>query len=174
MDELVDWSNFSRMRTQLGASFVRILGYFREDGEKAVCRIEEAMHRQDASGLILPAHTLKAEARTRGLWNLFQPHAGFWGDGFSNLDYAPLAEIMGRSPIASEALASSVTQRRKPSPDAVCDTPHTSTAGHLSGIRSACRLTRSLPGDRLGGLPGWAARQAGQGARVGRRSVGVS
>ncbi len=47
--------------------------------------------------------TLKAEARTRGLWNLFQPHAGFWGDGFSNLDYAPLAEIMGRSPIASEA-----------------------------------------------------------------------
>ncbi len=47
--------------------------------------------------------TLKAEARRRGLWNLFQPHAGFWGDGFSNLDYAPLAEIMGRSPIASEA-----------------------------------------------------------------------
>lgn len=47
--------------------------------------------------------TLKAEARRRGLWNLFQPHAGWWGDGFSNLDYAPLAEIMGRSPIASEA-----------------------------------------------------------------------
>jgi acyl-CoA dehydrogenase len=46
---------------------------------------------------------LKVEARKRGLWNLFQPHAGFWGDGFSNLDYAPLAEIMGRSPIASEA-----------------------------------------------------------------------
>jgi acyl-CoA dehydrogenase len=47
--------------------------------------------------------TLKAEARKRGLWNLFQPHAGWWGEGFSNLDYAPLAEIMGRSPIASEA-----------------------------------------------------------------------
>jgi acyl-CoA dehydrogenase len=46
---------------------------------------------------------LKAEARRRGLWNLFLPHAGWWGDGFSNLDYAPLAEIMGRSPIASEA-----------------------------------------------------------------------
>ena len=66
MDELVDWSTFSRMRTQLGASFVRILGYFREDGEKAVSRIEEAMHRQDATGLILPAHTLKAEARQFG------------------------------------------------------------------------------------------------------------
>ena len=66
MDDLVDWGTFARMRTQLGASFVRILGYFREDGEKALCRIEDAMHRQDATGLILPAHTLKAEARQFG------------------------------------------------------------------------------------------------------------
>ncbi|WP_373067798.1 acyl-CoA dehydrogenase family protein [Gemmatimonas sp.] len=47
--------------------------------------------------------TLKAEARRRGLWNLFQPHSGWWGEGFSNVDYAPLAEIMGRSPIGPEA-----------------------------------------------------------------------
>jgi acyl-CoA dehydrogenase len=46
---------------------------------------------------------LKAEARRRGLWNLFLPHKTQWTDGLSNLDYAPLAEIMGRSPIASEA-----------------------------------------------------------------------
>jgi acyl-CoA dehydrogenase len=45
---------------------------------------------------------LKAEARRRGLWNLFQPHPE-WGPGLTNSDYAPLAEIMGRSPIASEA-----------------------------------------------------------------------
>jgi len=45
---------------------------------------------------------LKAEARRRGLWNLFQPHEG-WGPGLSNLEYAPLAEILGRSAIASEA-----------------------------------------------------------------------
>jgi acyl-CoA dehydrogenase len=45
---------------------------------------------------------LKAEARNRGLWNLFHPHPE-WGPGLSNADYAPLAEIMGRSPIASEA-----------------------------------------------------------------------
>jgi acyl-CoA dehydrogenase len=45
---------------------------------------------------------LKAEARRRGLWNLFHPDPA-WGPGLSNLDYAPLAEIMGRSPIASEA-----------------------------------------------------------------------
>ncbi len=45
---------------------------------------------------------LKTEARRRGLWNLFHPHPE-WGPGLSNLDYAPLAEIMGRSHIASEA-----------------------------------------------------------------------
>jgi len=46
---------------------------------------------------------LKAEAQRRGLWNLFLPHQTEWNDGLSNLEYAPLAEIMGRCPIASEA-----------------------------------------------------------------------
>jgi acyl-CoA dehydrogenase len=45
---------------------------------------------------------LKREARARGLWNLFLPDAEM-GAGLGNLDYAPLAEIMGRSPIAPEA-----------------------------------------------------------------------
>jgi acyl-CoA dehydrogenase len=46
---------------------------------------------------------LKVEARRRGLWNLFHPHPQ-WGPGLSNLEYAPLAEIMGRSPrLAPEA-----------------------------------------------------------------------
>jgi len=44
---------------------------------------------------------LKAEARRRGLWNLFLPDAEY-GAGLTNCEYAPLAEIMGRSPIASE------------------------------------------------------------------------
>jgi acyl-CoA dehydrogenase len=47
---------------------------------------------------------LKLEARDRGLWNLFLPHKTEWTDGLSNLDYAPLAEITGRSPLAPEAL----------------------------------------------------------------------
>ena len=47
---------------------------------------------------------LKAEARAQGLWNLFLPHRTQWTDGLSNVDYAPLCEILGRSPIASEAL----------------------------------------------------------------------
>jgi acyl-CoA dehydrogenase len=47
---------------------------------------------------------LKAEARSRGLWNLFLPkHPG--GGGLTNLQYAPLAEITGHSPgIAPEAI----------------------------------------------------------------------
>ncbi len=45
---------------------------------------------------------LKARAREAGLWNMFLPDAEH-GAGLSNSDYAPLAEILGRSHIASEA-----------------------------------------------------------------------
>jgi acyl-CoA dehydrogenase len=45
---------------------------------------------------------LKAKARKAGLWNLFLPGSS-QGAGLSNLDYAPLAEIMGRSELAPEA-----------------------------------------------------------------------
>jgi len=49
-------------------------------------------------------HDLKALARSEGLWNLFLPglKPEEPGHGLSTLDYAPLAEIMGRIPWASE------------------------------------------------------------------------
>jgi acyl-CoA dehydrogenase len=45
---------------------------------------------------------LKVEARKRDLWNLFTPNAEF-GAGLSNVDYAPLCEIMGKNLLTAEA-----------------------------------------------------------------------
>ena len=45
---------------------------------------------------------LKSRARSAGLWNLFFPDREH-GAGLSNVEYAPLCEVMGRSPIAPEA-----------------------------------------------------------------------
>ncbi|MFP5462118.1 MAG: acyl-CoA dehydrogenase family protein [Gammaproteobacteria bacterium] len=45
---------------------------------------------------------LKPKARAAGLWNLFLPHSARVPEGLSNLEYAPLCEIMGRVPFASE------------------------------------------------------------------------
>lgn len=59
---LIDWKVLAGARTELGASFVRILGYFREDGEKSVAAIEDAMRAGNAAAMVIPAHTLKGES----------------------------------------------------------------------------------------------------------------
>jgi len=66
--------------------------------------VYEAQMRASADPHHQPAviEELKTEAKKRGLWNLFHPHPE-WGPGLTNLEYAPLAEIMGRSHLASEA-----------------------------------------------------------------------
>jgi HPt (histidine-containing phosphotransfer) domain-containing protein len=61
-DGLIDWKAFGETRSLLGAGFVRILGYFLEDGTKSVAAIEEAMRLKDSTKLVMPAHTLKGEA----------------------------------------------------------------------------------------------------------------
>jgi HPt (histidine-containing phosphotransfer) domain-containing protein len=61
-DGLIDWTVFGETRNLLGAGFMRILGYFREDGTKSAAAIEEAMRLKDSAKLVIPAHTLKGEA----------------------------------------------------------------------------------------------------------------
>ena len=58
-------------------------------------------HVYPAEGRERVMEDLKAQARRQGLWNLFLPDSEH-GAGLNNRDYAPLAELMGRSPIAPE------------------------------------------------------------------------
>jgi acyl-CoA dehydrogenase len=75
-------------------------GTFRDQAARA--HEESAASRWDTPPVI---EELKAEARAEGLWNLFLPAAHSHGAGLTNLQYAPLAEITGRSPwIAPESL----------------------------------------------------------------------
>lgn len=65
-ETLIDWDVLAAARVELGANFVRILGYFREDGEKSVAAIESAMRAMNAAAMVIPAHTLKGEASQFG------------------------------------------------------------------------------------------------------------
>jgi HPt (histidine-containing phosphotransfer) domain-containing protein len=64
--DLVDWVHFERSRSELGPGFIKILGYFREDGVKSLGQIEQAMREQNTPALVIPAHTLKGESRQLG------------------------------------------------------------------------------------------------------------
>ena len=83
----------------------RLAAFMDEHVLPAEARFEAEMDAHRASGNPWqPApvmEQLKAQARAAGLWNLFLPESKY-GAGLSNLEYAPLCEIMGRSPIGAE------------------------------------------------------------------------
>ncbi|WP_260482525.1 Hpt domain-containing protein [Sphingomicrobium flavum] len=75
MDErgdIIDWRYFDKARAELGPGFIKILGYFREDGAAAIEKIKSAMHAQNTVQLIIPSHTLKGESRQFGAEPLAQ------------------------------------------------------------------------------------------------------
>ncbi|MBO8193125.1 acyl-CoA dehydrogenase family protein [Streptomyces oryzae] len=76
----------------------RLLGFMDEHVHPAEPVAEEQRAAQDSLWATVPVQEeLKATARKLGLWNLFLPDTEY-GAGLSNLQYAPLAEITGRSP----------------------------------------------------------------------------
>ena len=86
---IIDWDMFAKTRGELGPGFVRILGYFREDGVKSVATIEAAMRAGNAGALVLPAHTLKSEAR-------------MFGDLYTSFLDEERAEELGAAPLADD------------------------------------------------------------------------
>jgi acyl-CoA dehydrogenase len=63
--------------------------------------VAENRRRGDPWAHVSLVEDLKTRARSQGLWNLFLPDSPL-GAGLTNLEYAPLCEIMGRSPVAPE------------------------------------------------------------------------
>ena len=61
-ENMIDWVTFQTARGDLGADFIRILGYFRDDGAKSVDALEAAMRANNAVAMVLPAHTLKGDS----------------------------------------------------------------------------------------------------------------
>ncbi len=61
-EDIINWATFAETRSTLGDAFVRVLGYFRDDGISSVAAIEEAMRNRDSAGIVIPAHTLKGES----------------------------------------------------------------------------------------------------------------
>ena len=88
---------------------------------------------------------LKSEARRQNLWNLFLPESKL-GGGLTNLEYAPLCEIMGRSLIAPEAFN--------------CAAPDTGNIGIQIRIATHIGSTAvRISGIRMTGINCWRQRQ---------------
>lgn len=84
----------------------RLLDFMARHIEPNEHRFHEEIARNRANGnpwqALRVVEDLKPLARAAGLWNLFLPHSSRVPEGLSNLDYAPLCEIMGRVHFAAE------------------------------------------------------------------------
>jgi acyl-CoA dehydrogenase len=89
------------MRFEHSAKVIDLLQRLTAFMQEHVYPNEATFHRQIASGErwqpTAIVEDLKPKARAAGLWNLFLPESEY-GAGLSNVDYAPLCELMGRVP----------------------------------------------------------------------------
>ncbi len=85
----------------------RVLAFVREHVQPAEAEFKREMQAFRAAGnpwqYTQVMERLKDQARAAGLWNMFLPESKL-GAGLSNLEYAPLCEIMGRYPLTGEAM----------------------------------------------------------------------
>jgi len=80
----------------------RLMGFMRAHVYPAEAEYYQSIESGESRWSVPPVmEDLKNKAKKEGLWNLFLPDSEY-GAGLSNLEYAPLAEIMGRSLIAPE------------------------------------------------------------------------
>jgi acyl-CoA dehydrogenase len=79
----------------------RLIAFMEEHIYPNESKYKEHCHGADRWQPVPVIEELKPKARAAGLWNLFLP-ASAHGAGLSNLEYAPLCEIMGRSPLGPE------------------------------------------------------------------------
>jgi acyl-CoA dehydrogenase len=84
----------------------KLLAFMASHVEPAEARYHDEIARNRAAGNpwvpLRVIEELKTLAKQAGLWNLFLPHSARVPEGLSNLDYAPLCEIMGRIPFSAE------------------------------------------------------------------------
>ena len=93
--------DFSQSAKAKGIS-VQLESFMREHVEPIEASWHHTLATANNPWTVLPqVRSLKKQARQAGLWNLFLPDAEL-GQGLSNLDYAPMAERMGRSLMAPE------------------------------------------------------------------------
>jgi len=79
----------------------RLLAFFDEHIHPNEAKYEQQVNEGDRWQPVPLLEELKPKARAAGLWNLFLPESEY-GAGLTNLEYAPLCEIMGRVPWSSE------------------------------------------------------------------------
>ena len=59
---IVDRQRFQQAQKELGASFAKIVSYYRDDGAKVIAEIERAARERNTPSMIRPAHTLKGDS----------------------------------------------------------------------------------------------------------------